>query len=151
MRALAQDERRELLEETSHHIAIGLEYLPAIARRLYHGRDLDDTFDFTWFEYAPQDVPALRGPGGPPARHPGVGLRGTRSTSARFALSSPLFCLTRGTAGGTGDPALGEGDDGPVRFLKVAAVQPACAAYDVAENADTAVSPGGPETSLDRI
>jgi hypothetical protein len=58
--ALAQDERRELLEETSHHIAIGLEYLPAIARRLYHGRDLDEPFDFlTWFEYAPQDVPAF--------------------------------------------------------------------------------------------
>jgi chlorite dismutase len=58
--ALAQDERRELLEETSHHIAIGLEYLPAIARRLYHGRDLDEAFDFlTWFEYAPQDAPAF--------------------------------------------------------------------------------------------
>ena len=58
--ALAQDERRSLLEETSHHIAIGLEYLPAIARRLYHGRDLGEPFDFlTWFEYAPQDAPAF--------------------------------------------------------------------------------------------
>ena len=58
--ALAQDERRELIEETSHHIAIGLEYLPAIARRLYHGRDLDEPFDFlTWFEYAPQAAPAF--------------------------------------------------------------------------------------------
>ena len=58
--ALAQDERRELFEETSHHITIGLEYLPAIARRLYHGRDLDEPFDFLpWFEYAPQDAPAF--------------------------------------------------------------------------------------------
>src|SRR6059036_2666583 len=38
---LAQDERRALIEERSHHIAIGLEYLPAIARRLYHSRDLE--------------------------------------------------------------------------------------------------------------
>jgi chlorite dismutase len=58
--ALAQDERRELFEGTSHHIAIGLEYLPVIARRLYHGRDLDETFDFlTWFEYAPEDAAAF--------------------------------------------------------------------------------------------
>ena len=58
--ALAQDERREVFEETSHHIAIGLEYLPAVARRLYHGRDLGESFDFvTWFEYAPQDAAAF--------------------------------------------------------------------------------------------
>jgi chlorite dismutase len=58
--ALAQDERRKLFEDTSHHIAIGLEYLPAIARRLYHDRDLDEPFDFlTWFEYAPEDAPAF--------------------------------------------------------------------------------------------
>ncbi len=58
--ALAQDERRVLFEETSHHIAVGLEYLPTVARRLYHGRDLGEPFDFlTWFEYAPQDVHAF--------------------------------------------------------------------------------------------
>lgn len=52
--ALAQDERRALMEEHSHHIAIGMEYLPAIARRLYHCRDLGEPFDFvTWFEFAP--------------------------------------------------------------------------------------------------
>lgn len=57
---LAHDERRELLEETSHHITIGLEYLPAVARELYHGRDLGETFDFlTWFEYAPEDASAF--------------------------------------------------------------------------------------------
>jgi len=51
---LPQDERRALLEERSRHIAIGLEYLPAIARRLYHSRDLGGPFDFlTWFEFAP--------------------------------------------------------------------------------------------------
>ena len=59
-RGLAQDERRAILEEQSHHIAIGLEYLPAIARRLYHCRDLDEPFDFlTWFEFAPQNTGAF--------------------------------------------------------------------------------------------
>src|SRR5215469_16632236 len=51
---LAQDERRRIFEESSHHIATGLEYLPAVARRLHHGRDLGEPFDFlTWFEFAP--------------------------------------------------------------------------------------------------
>lgn len=60
--ALTQDERRRILEEQSRHIAIGLEYLPAIARRLHHCRDLGDAqpFDFlTWFEYAPDHGPAF--------------------------------------------------------------------------------------------
>jgi chlorite dismutase len=53
---LAQDERRRILEERSRHIATGLEYVPAIARRLHHGRDLGEPFDFlTWFEFAPED------------------------------------------------------------------------------------------------
>jgi chlorite dismutase len=52
---LAQDERREIMEEQSRHIAIGMEYLPAIARRLHHCRDLGEPFDFlTWFEFAPE-------------------------------------------------------------------------------------------------
>jgi hypothetical protein len=51
---LAQDERRALLAES--HITIGLDYLPAVARRLHHSRDLGEPFDFlTWFEYAPKD------------------------------------------------------------------------------------------------
>ncbi|CCH53670.1 hypothetical protein BN8_02783 [Fibrisoma limi BUZ 3] len=51
---LTQDERRNLLENQSHHIHTGLHYLPAIARKLYHSRDLGEPFDFlTWFEYAP--------------------------------------------------------------------------------------------------
>lgn len=49
---LAQDERRRIFEETSHHIEIGHQYLPAVARQLHHCRDLGETFDFlTWFEY----------------------------------------------------------------------------------------------------
>ena len=53
--ALAQDERRAIFEEQSRHIAVGLEYLPAIARRLHHSRELGEPFDFlTWFEYAPE-------------------------------------------------------------------------------------------------
>ncbi|ARN22856.1 chlorite dismutase family protein [Piscinibacter gummiphilus] len=60
--ALTQDERRDVLEGQSRHIAIGLRYLPAIARRLHHCRDLgpDEPFDFlTWFEYGPDDEPAF--------------------------------------------------------------------------------------------
>jgi hypothetical protein len=57
---LPQDERRAIFEDRSHHIAIGLSYLPAVARRLYHSRELGEEFDFlTWFEYAPQDAPAF--------------------------------------------------------------------------------------------
>ena len=53
--ALAQDERRAIFEDRSRHTAIGLQYLPAIARQLYHCRDLGEPFDFlTWFEYAPE-------------------------------------------------------------------------------------------------
>lgn len=60
--ALTQDERREILEARSRHIAIGLNYLPAVARRLHHCRDLGtpEPFDFiTWFEYAPADAGAF--------------------------------------------------------------------------------------------
>jgi hypothetical protein len=55
---LAQDERRKIFEEQSHHVKIGLEHLPAVARRLHHCRDLSETepFDFlTWFEFSPSD------------------------------------------------------------------------------------------------
>ncbi len=58
--ALAQDERRAIFEAESHHIAIGMDYLPAVARRLHHSRDLGEPFDFiTWFEYAPRDAAAF--------------------------------------------------------------------------------------------
>ena len=57
---LAQDERRAIFEEQSHHTAIGLEYLPTVARQLYHSRDLGEPFDFiAWFEYAQNDAEAF--------------------------------------------------------------------------------------------
>lgn len=60
--ALAQAQRREILGERSQHVRIGLDYVPAIARRLFHCRDLSEhePFDFlTWFEFAPGDEPAF--------------------------------------------------------------------------------------------
>jgi len=59
---LAQDERRKILEESSHHVALGMRYLPAVARRLHHCRDLGESepYDFlTWFEFAPSDSAAF--------------------------------------------------------------------------------------------
>jgi chlorite dismutase len=51
---LTQEERRKIFEDKSHHIASSFRFLPAIARQLYHCRDLGEPFDFlTWFEYAP--------------------------------------------------------------------------------------------------
>jgi hypothetical protein len=53
--ALAQDERRAIFEEQSRHIVLGMQYLPAVARRLHHSRELGEPFDFlTWFEYTPE-------------------------------------------------------------------------------------------------
>jgi len=60
--ALAQDQRREIVEARSRHISKGTSYLPAIARKLYHCRDLgeEQPFDFlTWFEFAPADEGAF--------------------------------------------------------------------------------------------
>jgi Chlorite dismutase len=58
--ALPADERRAVFEDRSHHVARSLPYLPRIARRLHHGRDLGEPFDFlTWFEFAPGDEPAF--------------------------------------------------------------------------------------------
>ena len=60
--ALAQDERRKVFEAQSKHIATGLKYLPGVARRLHHCRDLgpDEPFDFlTWFEFAPSETEAF--------------------------------------------------------------------------------------------
>jgi hypothetical protein len=59
---MTQDERRKLFEEQSRHTATGLKYLPAIARRLHHCRDLgeNEPFDFlTWFEFAKADTAAF--------------------------------------------------------------------------------------------
>lgn len=58
--SLAQDQRRSIFEDQSHHIRIGLEYLPGVSRRLHHGRELGEPFDFlTWFEYSPEDSEAF--------------------------------------------------------------------------------------------
>jgi len=58
--ALPQDERRAIFEARSHHIADSMAYLPRIARRLYHARDLGEPFDFlTWFEFAPEHAQAF--------------------------------------------------------------------------------------------
>jgi chlorite dismutase len=57
---MAQDERRAIFEEESHHTAVGLEYLPGVARQLFHCRDLGEPFDFlTWFEFAPEHTKAF--------------------------------------------------------------------------------------------
>jgi chlorite dismutase len=57
---LPHDERRAIFEERSHHIADSMAYLPRIARRLYHARDLGEPFDFlTWFELAPEHAGAF--------------------------------------------------------------------------------------------
>lgn len=60
--ALTQDERRAIFEEKSKHNTIGLNYLPGIARRLHHCRDLGEAepFDFlTLFDYAEADAGAF--------------------------------------------------------------------------------------------
>jgi len=60
--ALPQDDRRKIVAEQSTHIKTGLKYLPAVARRLHHCRDLgtDEQFDFlTWFEFAPSQSGAF--------------------------------------------------------------------------------------------
>lgn len=59
---LTQDERRAILEEQSHHIAIGMRYLPAVARRLLHCRDFatQEPFDFLGFlDFAPESEAAF--------------------------------------------------------------------------------------------
>jgi len=60
--SLTQDERRRIFEESSHHIKTGLKYLPTVARRLHHCRDLgeNEPFDFlTWFDYPSSDSAAF--------------------------------------------------------------------------------------------
>ena len=58
--ALPQDERRAIFETRSRHIEGSLAYLPRIARRLYHARELGEPFDFlTWFEFAPEHEAAF--------------------------------------------------------------------------------------------
>lgn len=54
---LTHEERRDIFETRSRHIAQSLTFMPAIQRQLYHCRDLGQPFDFlTWFEFAPADA-----------------------------------------------------------------------------------------------
>ena len=56
---MAQDERRAVYERGAH-LPIGLDYLPGVARKLYHSRDHGEPFDFlTWFEFAPEEEAAF--------------------------------------------------------------------------------------------
>jgi chlorite dismutase len=60
--AMTQDERRAVFEERSRHIQTGLKYLPGVARRLHHCRDLaeQEPFDFlTFFDYPETEVTAF--------------------------------------------------------------------------------------------
>ncbi len=59
---LAQDQRLDILRNQSRHIEEGKRFLPAIARALFHCRDLNENlpFDFlTWFEFSPSDSQAF--------------------------------------------------------------------------------------------
>lgn len=59
---LTQDERRGIFEESSNHVKTGLKYLPTVARRLHHCRNLgeNEPFDFlTWFDYPSSDSAAF--------------------------------------------------------------------------------------------
>jgi chlorite dismutase len=60
--ALTQSERQKIFEQQSRHAQLGLQYFPALARRLHHCRDVSENepFDFlTWFEYAPSQEAAF--------------------------------------------------------------------------------------------
>ncbi|MFM9935676.1 MAG: chlorite dismutase family protein [Novosphingobium sp.] len=57
--ALAQDQRDAVFRQARHH-DIGVPYVAAIARALYHSRELGEPFDFlTWFEFAAENTPAF--------------------------------------------------------------------------------------------
>ena len=59
---MTQDERRTIFENQSKHVTVGMKYLPAIARRLHHCRDLGDSepFDFlTLFDFTKEDEKAF--------------------------------------------------------------------------------------------
>lgn len=52
---MTQEERRDIFERKSNHIANSVAYLPFISRQLHHCRDLGEEYDFiTWFEFAPE-------------------------------------------------------------------------------------------------
>jgi hypothetical protein len=104
--AMTQDERRRIFEEESHHTAIGLDYLPAVARRLHHCRDLGEPepFDFlTWFEFGPGDAPAFDRPAALGAQRQHAAAKPRRT----LRVNSPAGCgpTRRGTVSGSRDRA----------------------------------------------
>lgn len=52
---MAHEERCRLCEAKSRGAISEVEYLPDVARKLHHCRDLNEPFDYlAWFEYAPE-------------------------------------------------------------------------------------------------
>ncbi len=84
--SLSQDERRMIFEEQSKHIHIGLQYLPAIARRLHHCRDLGESEPFSGVPAAESSI-ALR-----------IGLLDKRLNDSENILTIPHVFLSRGRA-----------------------------------------------------
>lgn len=65
--ALTPDERRAIFEDRSHHTEVGLKYLPAIARRLHHCRDLGENEPFdVLFRRHQQILPSIERQHGAP-------------------------------------------------------------------------------------
>src|SRR5436853_7812938 len=59
---LSQDERRRIFETRSGHIRTGLKFVPTIARRPYHSRDIGEPLEFfTLFEFGPSGEQAFKG------------------------------------------------------------------------------------------
>ena len=121
---LTQEERRQIFEDKSHHIASSLKYLPAIARQLYHCRDLGEPFDFvTWFEYEPAHAEAFEELVSDAARHGRMALRrargghsgGARKAGCGVANSRhPGCCAARSASTAFQRPRLRHKDvDGP--------------------------------------
>ncbi len=78
---LTQDERRQIFEETSGHIRIGMDYLPAVARRLHHCRDLGSPEPFDFLDAGSSSrlgCGGLRRSAGAAAAHARVALREPR-------------------------------------------------------------------------
>jgi hypothetical protein len=69
-----------------------MEYLPAVARRLHHSRELGEPFDFlTWFEYAPEHADAFEELGPPTAQHGGVAVPRAGSRYPREPITGRLL------------------------------------------------------------
>src|SRR6516225_100806 len=88
---LAQDERRVIFEGQSRHIGIGMEYLPAVARRLHHSRELGAIRLPDLVRVRPRTRRCLRGVGPPTAQHGGVAVRRAGSRYPREPITGRLL------------------------------------------------------------